>query len=65
MSKLRGYKTIGFFLLTAVAYLLAWPTLTTYVDPQVIAVATSVVGIVLRYLTTTPVAPSLTIPGKP
>jgi hypothetical protein len=54
MSSLKGYKTIILAVLSAGAYLLAWPQLTQYIDPQVIAVASAVLMGVMRWLTNSP-----------
>lgn len=58
MDKLKGYKTLivnGALFLT---YLLAWDQITTvlpFLSPQVVATATTVVNVVLRFVTTSPV----------
>ena len=55
---MKGWKSIAFFAVTGLAYLIAWPGLTNLLDPKWIAVGSSVIGILLRLVTTTPV-------GKP
>lgn len=58
MDIIKGYRTLivnGSLLLT---YLLAWDQLTTvlpFLTPKVVATVTTVVNIVLRFITTTPV----------
>jgi len=54
MDILKGYRTMIVMGASLLAYLLAWPELTQYVSPKVLASATAVVGIVLRIVTTTP-----------
>ena len=57
MDIIKGYRTLivnGSLLLT---YLLAWDQLTTvlpFLTPKVVATVTTVVNIVLRFITTTP-----------
>jgi hypothetical protein len=55
MGPLKGYRTIIVMGASLLGYLLAWPELTQYVSPKVIASITAVVAIVLRIVTTTPV----------
>lgn len=55
---MKGWKSLVFFGATGLAYLFAWPDLTNLVDPKYIAIGTSIVGIILRFVTTTAV-------GKP
>lgn len=52
---MKGFKTIAVFGLSGLAYLLGWNQLTALVDPQWIAIATTVVGFALRFVTDTPV----------
>ena len=52
---MKGFRTIAIFGLSGLAYLLGWEQLITVVDPKWIAIATSVVGFVLRFVTDTPV----------
>jgi glycerol uptake facilitator-like aquaporin len=52
---MKGWKTIIVSVLAFVAYTLAWPELTQYVNAQVIAAATALVMLVLRLLTDTAV----------
>ena len=58
MDIIKGYRTLivnGSLLLT---YLLAWDQLTTvlpFLTPKVVATVTTVVNIVLLFITTTPV----------
>ena len=63
MSSLRGWRTIFVFSLSALAYVLAWPTLTQYVPGQWLATATALVGIGMRLITTTPPGSSTPAPG--
>lgn len=55
MQFIAGYKTIIVFGLSFIAYLLGWDQLTQYVSAKHIAEATAVIGVVLRFITTTPI----------
>ena len=51
----KGYRTVAVAVLMFIAYALAWPELTKYLDAQIIAIATTAVMFALRLLTSTPV----------
>ena len=53
--QIKGWRSLAAFGGMAVAYLLAWPELTTYVNPKWVAIGTTVVGIFLRFITSSPV----------
>ena len=55
MKKLKGWKTLTFFGLTAFAYLFAWPELTQVLPAKWIAFGSSAIGIILRLVTDGPV----------
>jgi len=50
----KGWKTIAFFAFSGLAYLLGWDKMTELISPQYLAIATSIVGLALRYVTTSP-----------
>lgn len=52
---MKGWRTIAVFALSAILYILAWQPLTQVVDGQIIAVATAVAGVALRFITSTAV----------
>ena len=55
MNWFKGYRTMVINGLMLGAFLLTWGPLATLVDPQYIAMATTVINLGLRYITTTPV----------
>ena len=52
---MKGWRTIAVFALSGVAYLLAWDQLSSVIPGKWIAEATAIVGIGLRFITSTPV----------
>lgn len=52
---MKGWRTIVGFALTGVLYLLGWDQITQVIPAQYLAVATTVVGVALRFVTNTPV----------
>ena len=52
---MKGWRTIAVFALSGVVYLLAWDQLANVISPKYIAVATTVVGIAMRFITSTPI----------
>lgn len=55
MLKIKGFRTMGVNLILGLTYMLAWPTLTTWVDPWYIGEATVFLNLLLRWITTGPV----------
>ena len=55
MHWFKGYRTMVINGLMFGAFVLTWGPLATLVDPQYIAMATTVINLGLRYITTTPV----------
>jgi len=53
---MKGWRTILSFGLSGLLYLLAWDQITSVVSPQIVAIITTIVGIGLRLITSTPVA---------
>jgi len=52
---MKGWRSVTFFVLSALAYAFAWPELSQVLDPKYIAIGTSVVGFILRLITNTKV----------
>ena len=52
---MKGWRTIVAFVVAGLVYLLGWDQLTTVVSPKILAIATTVLGVGLRVITTTPV----------
>lgn len=50
---MTGWKTITVAILQLLAYVLAWEQLVEYLDPQVIAIAATVIMGILRFFTGT------------
>lgn len=50
---MKGWKTVIVAVLSFLAYALAWPELTQYLDGQTIAMITAAVMLIMRFLTTT------------
>lgn len=48
---MKGYKTIGIAVVSFLVYALGWEQLTAYIDAQIIAVISSVLMFVMRFLT--------------
>lgn len=54
--RMKGWRTITVNVLTLATTFFAWPELSTTVDPQYIVMGQAVVNILLRFVTSTPVA---------
>lgn len=52
---MKGWRTIAVFAISGLAYLLAWGPLTQVIPAQYLAIATTVAGVALRFITDTPV----------
>jgi len=52
---MKGWRTIAAFAASAIVYLLGWEQLKEILDPKWIAIGGTVMGVVMRLVTTGPV----------